>query len=206
VLGPHDIRNRWSSVGTSGHGRRVRIAGHGTLTATTPDDEAASHRVRIPPDRSPKHGDRSWKVRHETTPVSTTCVTLRRAGDGSTGATAVAADLLPGGPAGVGRARRCGRGRVELWSQPLRRARVPSGIRELSGHQSKPRGSLTKPTGPMGHLLPVAESRTTWRLRSPPQAARPIGPPRSRTRQPIRGAKPTLWGLVAPDPRRGRCP
>jgi hypothetical protein len=42
-------------------------------------------------------------------------------------------------------ARRCGGGRVEPWSQPLRRARVPSGIREPSGHQSKPRGSLTLP-------------------------------------------------------------
>jgi hypothetical protein len=63
ALGPHGIGNRWSSAGMSGHGRRVRIAGHGTLTATTPDDEAASHRVRIPPDRSPKHrGDRLLRI------------------------------------------------------------------------------------------------------------------------------------------------
>jgi hypothetical protein len=101
------------------------------------------------------------------------------AGDGSTGATAVAADLLPGGPAGVGRARRCGRGRVEPWSQPLRRARVPSGIRELSGHQSKPRGSLNLPDrirnhspvrlravqhgGSPGRLMHRAGPRLRWR-------------------------------------------
>jgi hypothetical protein len=42
------IRNRWSSAGTSGHGRRVRIAGHMPSPATTSDGEAASDRVRTP--------------------------------------------------------------------------------------------------------------------------------------------------------------
>jgi hypothetical protein len=50
ALGPHDIGNRWSSAGTSGHDRRVRMAGHRPSTATTSDGEAAWHRVRILPD------------------------------------------------------------------------------------------------------------------------------------------------------------
>jgi hypothetical protein len=48
ALGPHGTRKRWSSVGTSGHGRRVRIAGHRPSTATTSDGAAALDRVRTP--------------------------------------------------------------------------------------------------------------------------------------------------------------
>jgi hypothetical protein len=48
ALGPHGIGNRWASAGTSGHGRRVGIAGHRPSTATTSDEEAALDRVRTP--------------------------------------------------------------------------------------------------------------------------------------------------------------
>jgi hypothetical protein len=47
-LGPHGIRNRWSSVGTSGHARQVESAGHRRSTATTTDSETASDRVQTP--------------------------------------------------------------------------------------------------------------------------------------------------------------
>jgi hypothetical protein len=39
-------------VGTSGHARRVRIAGHRPFTGPTSNGEAAWHRVRIPPARA----------------------------------------------------------------------------------------------------------------------------------------------------------
>jgi hypothetical protein len=48
ALGPRGIGNRWSSVGTSGHGRQVRIAGHGAVTAPTSYGEAGWFWVRIP--------------------------------------------------------------------------------------------------------------------------------------------------------------
>jgi hypothetical protein len=48
VLGPHGIGNRWLSAGTSGHGRRVRIAAERLSTATTSGGEAAWPGVRIP--------------------------------------------------------------------------------------------------------------------------------------------------------------
>jgi hypothetical protein len=53
ALGPHGIGNRWSSTGTSGHGRQVRIAGHGAVTAPTSHGEAAWRRVRAPPPPNP---------------------------------------------------------------------------------------------------------------------------------------------------------
>jgi hypothetical protein len=46
--GPHGIGSRWFSVGTSGHARRIRIAGHGAVTAPTSDGEAAWRWVRTP--------------------------------------------------------------------------------------------------------------------------------------------------------------
>jgi hypothetical protein len=48
--GSHGIGKHWSSAGTSGHARQVRIAGHRRFTATTSDAGAALDRVRIPPD------------------------------------------------------------------------------------------------------------------------------------------------------------
>jgi hypothetical protein len=47
--GPHGIRNRWSSVGTSGHGRHATIPGHSTYTPRTREAGASRRRVRIPP-------------------------------------------------------------------------------------------------------------------------------------------------------------
>jgi hypothetical protein len=46
--GPHGIRNRWSSVGTSGHGRHARIPGHSTYTPRTREAGASRRRVRTP--------------------------------------------------------------------------------------------------------------------------------------------------------------
>jgi hypothetical protein len=48
ALGPHDIGNRWSSAGTSGHSRHARIPGHPTFTATTSAGDARWRRVRTP--------------------------------------------------------------------------------------------------------------------------------------------------------------
>jgi hypothetical protein len=50
VLGPHDVRNRRSSAGTSGQRRRISIAGQRPFTVATLDGEAARRWVRIPPD------------------------------------------------------------------------------------------------------------------------------------------------------------
>ena len=51
-LGPHSVRtafgNRWSAAGTSGHVRRISMAGHRHFTATTWDAEAGLDRVRTP--------------------------------------------------------------------------------------------------------------------------------------------------------------
>jgi hypothetical protein len=46
ALGPHGTRNRWSSVGTSGHGRRLRTAARGPSAAPTSAGGAAQGRVR----------------------------------------------------------------------------------------------------------------------------------------------------------------
>jgi hypothetical protein len=48
VLGPHDIGNRWSSAGTSGHARDARIAVHAACTVPTSPGEAAWGRVQSP--------------------------------------------------------------------------------------------------------------------------------------------------------------
>jgi hypothetical protein len=50
ALGPHSISNRWSLAGTSGHCRRVRIAGQRPSAAPTSDGEGSCAWVRIPPD------------------------------------------------------------------------------------------------------------------------------------------------------------
>jgi hypothetical protein len=49
ALGPHSISNRWSLAGTSGHCRRVRIAGQRPSAAPTSDGEGSCAWVRIPP-------------------------------------------------------------------------------------------------------------------------------------------------------------
>jgi hypothetical protein len=46
ALGPHGIDNRWSSAGTSGHGRHARITSHMGFTATSSNGRAALDRVR----------------------------------------------------------------------------------------------------------------------------------------------------------------
>jgi hypothetical protein len=51
ALGPCGIGNRWSSAGTSGHSRRISIAGQRSFTVLTLDGEPGWGWVRIPPDR-----------------------------------------------------------------------------------------------------------------------------------------------------------
>jgi hypothetical protein len=48
ALGPHGIRNRWSSAVTGGQRRRISIAGERPFTVATLDSEAARRWVRIP--------------------------------------------------------------------------------------------------------------------------------------------------------------
>jgi hypothetical protein len=47
-VGPHAIGNCWSLMGTSGHPRRTRTAGHAAFTVPTLDGEAGWGRVQVP--------------------------------------------------------------------------------------------------------------------------------------------------------------
>jgi hypothetical protein len=69
ALGPHGIRNRWSSLVTSGQRRRISSAGQRPFTASTLESGAARRWVRIPPPPqrprdlgTPGAGVRVWAV------------------------------------------------------------------------------------------------------------------------------------------------